>query len=394
MRLFNGANGLTAFFNTVTNTWSQGPTMPSVAINGVQTQLTSGDASGAVMPNGDVLLALSPAVVSATSGETFPSPTFIYDFNPTTGVFTDVTPPNSVGTQLSTSNSFLTTMLDLPTGQVLLDDFTTNPALYTPNGAPDPAWLPQITGFTNNGDGSYTLTGTQLNGLDEGAAYGDDNNMAENYPIVQVTDHVTGNVYYATTSNWSSVGVATGTAPETVNVVLPAALGSDPFSMVVIANGISSAVDNVFAPTDIQLSNSSVVEHSPVGTVVGNFSSIESGSGNTFSYSLVSGTGSTDNASFSINANGQLITNAVFDFNTKNSYSIRVQSTDEHNNAFVKVLTISVLQRQPTTLTVDNLGDTDVPGHTTLRDAIATADFDDVGDDELHSQAACSGRSR
>ena len=61
---------------------------------------------------------------------------------------------------------------------------------------------------------AVSLTGTQLNGLDEGAEYGDDNQMAENYPIVQVTDTKTGDVYYATTSNWSSVGVATGSVPR------------------------------------------------------------------------------------------------------------------------------------------------------------------------------------
>ena len=45
--------------------------------------------------------------------------------------------------------------------------------------------------------------------------------------------------------------------------------------------------------------------------------------GDTFTYSLVSGTGSTDNASFTISGN-QLLTAASFDFEAKNSYSIRV----------------------------------------------------------------------
>ena len=235
--LFTGDGGSTAYFNTSTNVWSAGPTMPVVSINGVQTQLTMGDAPAAVMPNGDVLMSLSPAV----AGGSFPSPTYIYDLNPTTGVYTNVTPPGTVDTQLSSVNSYETNMLVLPTGQILLNDYNNDPALYTPGGSPNAAWQPQITSFVNNGDGSYTLTGTQLNGLDEGAAYGDDEQMSSNYPIVEVTDTITGNVYYATTSNWSSVGVATGSTPETVTVVLPAALGTDPFSMVAIANGISSA---------------------------------------------------------------------------------------------------------------------------------------------------------
>ncbi len=239
--LFTGANGDTAYYNTTTGLWSAGPTMPVVTINSEPTQLTMGDAPAAVLPDGDVLMALSPAVTVVSGHETFPPPTYIYDLNPTTGVYTNVTPPANVYTQLSYVNSYETSMLVLPTGQILFDDFTASPVLYTPSGSPNPSWLPQITSFVNNGNGSYTLTGTQLNGLDEGAAYGDDEQMATNFPIVQVTDTLNGKVYYATTSNWSSVGVATGSTPETVNVVLPAALGTDPFRLVTIANGISSA---------------------------------------------------------------------------------------------------------------------------------------------------------
>ncbi len=256
--LFNGANGLTAFYNPTTNSWSQGPTMPVVNINGTPTQLTTGDAPGAVLPNGDVILSLSPAV----NNENFPGPTYIYEFNPITGVYKNETP---AANQFYTSyNSFIDDMLILPTGQLFLSDFGGDPVIYTPSGSPNSAWKPTITSVAENQNGSLTLTGTQLNGLDEGAAYGDDNQMAENYPIVRVTDSTTGTVYYATTSNWSSTGVATGNTPETVNVVLPAGLGTDPFTLVVIADGIasssissSSIPPGVTAPASITLNQNS-----------------------------------------------------------------------------------------------------------------------------------------
>ncbi len=54
--LFTGTNGATALYNPSTNSWTQGPTMPSVVIDGVTTQLTTGDAPGAILPNGDVVL--------------------------------------------------------------------------------------------------------------------------------------------------------------------------------------------------------------------------------------------------------------------------------------------------------------------------------------------------
>src|SRR5262245_31313658 len=79
------------------------------------------------------------------------------------------------------------------------------------------------------------------------------------------------------------------------------------------------------APTDIALSPSSVNENQPVGTVVGSFSTTDPDAGDTHTYTLVAGVGSTDNGSFTI-AGNQLQTAAVFDLETKSSYSIRVQS--------------------------------------------------------------------
>ena len=54
------------------------------------------------------------------------------------------------------------------------------------------------------------------------------------------------------------------------------------------------------APTDIALTPSSVAENQPSGTTVGTLTTTDPDAGNTFTYTLVSGTGSTDNASFTI----------------------------------------------------------------------------------------------
>jgi hypothetical protein len=279
--LFTGTNGTTALYNPTTNLWSNGPQMPSVMINGVLTQLTTGDAPGAILPDGDVVLALSPPVyIDDTGEEQFPPPTYIYDLNPTADVWTNISPSSTIDPNLSPYNSYINTMLILPTGQLLLNDDNNQLAIYTPtSGSPLAAWQPTITGFTNNNNGSYTLTGTQLNGLDEGAAYGDDNQMAENYPIVQVTDTSNGNVYYATTSEWSSVGVATGSTPETVNVVLPAALGADPFTLEVIADGIASNSFKVGQPVFTVPSAVSVNENSSLAFTGANTISVSDSTG-------------------------------------------------------------------------------------------------------------------
>jgi YVTN family beta-propeller protein len=100
-----------------------------------------------------------------------------------------------------------------------------------------------------------------------------------------------------------------------------------------------SVVDT--GPTDIALSLASVSENQPVATTVGSFSSSDPDAGEVFAYSLVAGAGSTDNGSFQI-VGGALQTNAIFNFEAKSSYSIRVRSTDAGGQFFEKQLTVTI----------------------------------------------------
>src|SRR5205085_1602892 len=84
-----------------------------------------------------------------------------------------------------------------------------------------------------------------------------------------------------------------------------------------------------------------VPENQPAGTTVGTLSSADVDAGDTHSYTLVPGTGATDNASFAI-AGDSLHTAAAFDFETKAGYSLRVRSTDSGALSVEKVFTITV----------------------------------------------------
>jgi Ca2+-binding RTX toxin-like protein/fructose-1,6-bisphosphatase len=95
------------------------------------------------------------------------------------------------------------------------------------------------------------------------------------------------------------------------------------------------------APTAIALSATSVDENVPVGTTVGTFTTTDPDTGDTHTYTLVSGTGDTDNASFTIVGN-QLRLNVSPDFETKNSYTIRVRTTDSGNLFFEQSFTITI----------------------------------------------------
>ena len=95
------------------------------------------------------------------------------------------------------------------------------------------------------------------------------------------------------------------------------------------------------APTNLALSATNVNENIAANSVIGTFSSTDPDTGNTFTYSLVSGTGATDDSSFTISGN-QLQINASPDFETKSSYSIRVRTTDNIGLTFDKALTINI----------------------------------------------------
>lgn len=95
------------------------------------------------------------------------------------------------------------------------------------------------------------------------------------------------------------------------------------------------------APTNLTLSNNNIAENQSIGTVIGNLSTTDPDTGNTFTYSLVIGTGSTDNTLFTLQ-NNQLKSKAIFDYETKNSYSIRFKTTDQGGLSFEKVFTISI----------------------------------------------------
>ncbi|MCI9846976.1 cadherin repeat domain-containing protein, partial [Flavobacterium pectinovorum] len=105
------------------------------------------------------------------------------------------------------------------------------------------------------------------------------------------------------------------------------------------------------APTDLSLSATAINENVAAGSTVGILSSVDLDLGNTFTYSLVSGVGSTDNAAFTISgANLQIV--ASPDFETKSSYSIRVKTADQGALSFEKTFTINVnnLNEVPTDL--------------------------------------------
>lgn len=235
---FLGSTGHTAYYTptgtTSSGTWTAGPDIPVVYGNKYGTV----DAAAAMMVNGKILCTASPVNTDTSAAGSFHSPTAFFEFDYLTNSFTQITVPGG-GDTLANTPCFETNMLCLPDGTILYaSQYTSQYYVYTPHGSALAAGMPTINNITQTNCDTFRITGTLFNGITEGAGYGDDWQMATNYPLIRLTNGT--KVYYAHTYNWNNTGVQTGSTPDTTMFNLPAAMPYGTYSLVVTANGNSS----------------------------------------------------------------------------------------------------------------------------------------------------------
>jgi VCBS repeat-containing protein len=193
-------------------------------------QLDDADAPGVALTNGRVLVPAAPGVFNPDS--------YFFEYDPTNNTLTEVARPANAANKIQ----YQYHMLLLPNGQVFAPDGSALVQIYTSAGDPNDAWRPTITIAPKSlkPGGTYTISGTQLNGLTEGAYYGDDYSSSTNYPIVRITNRASGHVFWGTTHDRDNLNIAPG-APVTTALDVPTALEPGTSDLVVIANGIPSA---------------------------------------------------------------------------------------------------------------------------------------------------------
>ena len=185
--------------------WVAGPDFPG--------NDNAGDSFAVLLPGGNVL-------VEGDSGT-------LYEFDGKTFTANGQVPSNS-------------SLLLLPTGEVIVGGASVQ--LYTSTGQPSAAWAPGLTAFPSSvtRGATYTISGTQFNGLSQANAYGDENETATNYPLVRITNQSTGHVFYARTHDHSTMAVATGSTIVSTNFDVPSDMEIGASSLEVVANGIPS----------------------------------------------------------------------------------------------------------------------------------------------------------
>jgi hypothetical protein len=232
-----GGNGHQVIFHPSTQTFDQAPDLPMN--NG---QLDVADGAAAMLPNGNVLFVASVGV--------FGMPTFFFEYDGT--AYNEASrPPNA-----RFNSSYNNFMLMLPTGEVLLTDFSNDVELYTPAPGVTPQSVPVITAApalvgdavqpleltpvaTLLAGHTYVLEADRINGISQGAYYGDDMQAYTNFPIVRIANTETGHVRYCRTHDHGSRAIGPDTHGAT-QFDVPADLDRGPATLETIANGIAS----------------------------------------------------------------------------------------------------------------------------------------------------------
>ncbi len=153
-------------------------------------------------------------------------------------------------------------------------------------------------------------------------------------------------LYLVTNSSIEEKLIIDGSGPSTF-FGRSVSMSSDGKTYAIGADGFNSNKGQLriyeynFLPTALSLSSNTLSENNSVGAVVGALSTEDPNSSDTFTYTLVAGAGDTDNSAFSISG-ANVLAGASFDFETKNSYSILVQTADLDGNTLTKTFTISV----------------------------------------------------
>jgi membrane-bound inhibitor of C-type lysozyme len=220
---FGGNVVATALYDVATNTWSAGPT-PA-------TGLDQADGPAALEPNGKVLAMLSPGL--------FKGGCQFVEYDPATDTLANTANP----TNCPSDSSYVGHLMILPTGQIMFTDFSGLVEIYTPAAGVVTGVAPTINslnGSVGSPSTNTVLSGTQLNGLSENNAYGDDYQGATNYPLVRfVQVAAPNNVYYATSHDENTHSIAPSTSNST-KFDVPAGLPTGNYNVYAVANGIES----------------------------------------------------------------------------------------------------------------------------------------------------------
>ncbi|TAE85277.1 MAG: hypothetical protein EAY81_06650 [Bacteroidetes bacterium] len=152
---------------------------------------------------------------------------------------------------------------------------------------------------------------------------------------------------------------------------------------------IINVTDSNDKPTAIQLSNNSIAENLPSGTFIGLLTSTDPDQSSNFNYQLAGGPGANDNSSFRI-ANDSLLSNVVFNFESKKTFSIRLRTVDNTNEFFDQQFTLEVSDANDAPNSI-GISSTSLAENSAVNTMVGILNTVDIDADDTHTYQLVSG---
>ena len=310
-----------------------------------------------------------------------PTPTTVCEFGLSVVVLTPTPTPSVTPTQTPTLTPSVTptntvtptlTPTQTPTPTTVCE-FGLSVQVLTPTPTPTPSATPNYPptdiSLSNSSINENTATGTTIGtfsstSLDPGDTY--------TYTFVTGTGDDNNGSFTITGSSLKNAFVPNYEVKTSYSIRVRSADSIGQFTEKQFTISINNVNEQ---PYGLTLSNESQAENTATGTTIGTFSTLDVDSGDTFTYSLTAGEGATNNSSFTIS--GADLKNAiVFDYETKNSYSIRVRTTDAaglYYEGIFSGITVTNVNEAPTNISLSSASISEnVPTGTTIGTFSAT----------------------
>ena len=196
------------------------------------------------------------------------------------------------------------------------------------NSAPVNSAVPSVSGIATVGNALATTNGTWSDADGDGRTY--------SYQWYRADDSSGTNLNPITGATSASYTLTTSDAHKYLRVVVTA---NDGHGGVRTAASTYTAVMNA-APTDITLSSNSVDQAGGANATVGTLTATDPDVGDTFTFTLVAGTGDTHNSLFNISGNTLRANNAAA--LNAGTYYVRIRVADSYNSSLDKAFAIMV----------------------------------------------------
>lgn len=194
--------------------------------------------------------------------------------------------------------------------------------------------------FSTNGGGAYTpVTGPGARGAFRQTDSTPGGSPASAQTYNGIPDPDPANLPSTVDFDFTAVG-----GQDVMVRVIPLSSSAGVHAQFAVINGFEiTQISAPDAPTNLQLSNATVSRSATIGTLVGTFTTTDPTPGDTFTYTLVSGTGDSNNGDFDIVGDQLRSDRDLTVYAAGAQLTIRVRTTDAVGNALEKAFSIEVV---------------------------------------------------